>query len=630
MKKLKTYFNKHRLLLVLIVFVFYGNTLKNGYALDDNIVTGKENVTAQGIASIPKIFKSYYIDRSKDVKADYRPIVKVSYAIEHELFGVHAAISHFFNVFFYLLGLFLLYNLLVLLLSDYDKVIVFYCVAFFAMMPIHSEVVASLKNRDVLLCFIFCIIGFKNYILFFEAKKKKWLFFILSISSFYLAFLSKFDALPYLAIIPVLLFVKHPKQLKLVFLFVFLFILSFLLFKLTKKGVVEKDIARRFYYYFENPLYFEKTLKYKIVATLNSLGFYINQIVFPFKQCCYYGLDTISVFKLSAHGYVGIVTVPLLIFGLFKSFLKKDYLLFVGLFIFCASVSMYLNLVKPAVGIVADRFAFFSSLGIAIIIIRFVSKDISIKPTLSKNLKLLFGFVFVLFASITISRNKDWNSLESLIKADYTKYPNNAFLNYKQGLNIIKKVEDKNTELTIEQRKNKILEARSLIEKSIAIDSTYAVSQSYLSYVLIYMINDFTSALPHVNSAIKLKESTELFFYKAICLRELKNKDSSEYYLLKCIKRDSSYYNAYNLLMYDYNANKEYPKTINLFKNALEKGVKTIEVYNALGKTYWETKNNAEANIYYKKAMDIDPTNQEAAAMVKRTSINTVIKDSLK
>ena len=101
MKKLKTYFNKHRLLLVLIVFVFYGNTLKNGYALDDNIVTGKENVTAQGIASIPKIFKSYYIDRSKDVKADYRPIVKVSYAIEHELFGVHAAISHFFNVFFY-------------------------------------------------------------------------------------------------------------------------------------------------------------------------------------------------------------------------------------------------------------------------------------------------------------------------------------------------------------------------------------------------------------------------------------------------------------------------------------------------------------------------------------------------
>ena len=33
------------------------------------------------------------------------------------------------------------------LLSNYDKSIVFYCVTLFAILPIHSEVVASLKNR---------------------------------------------------------------------------------------------------------------------------------------------------------------------------------------------------------------------------------------------------------------------------------------------------------------------------------------------------------------------------------------------------------------------------------------------------------------------------------------------------
>ena len=127
-------------------------------------------------------------------------------------------------------------------------------------------------------------------------------------------------------------------------------------------------------------------------------------------------------------------------------------------------------------------------------------------------------------------------------------------------------------------------------------------------------------------TALKLKESTELYFYKAICLRETKQKDSSEFYLLKCIERDKTYYNAYNLLAYDYNANQEFQKTVDMYLKAIKRGAETVEIYNALGKIYWDQKNNAEANIYYQKALAIDASNQEAAAMVKRTS---VIKDTI-
>lgn len=56
MDKLKSFFTTHKLFLALLVFVFYGNTLKNDYALDDYIVTEKENITTKGISSIPKIF----------------------------------------------------------------------------------------------------------------------------------------------------------------------------------------------------------------------------------------------------------------------------------------------------------------------------------------------------------------------------------------------------------------------------------------------------------------------------------------------------------------------------------------------------------------------------------------------
>lgn len=618
MNKLKSFFTPHKLFLIIIVFAFYGNTMKNDYALDDYIVTEKDNITTKGISAIPKIFRSYYIDRSEDVRFDYRPLVKISYAIEHELFGLNASVSHFFNIFIYLIGLFILYDTLLLMFSEYDKSLLFYSVTLFAILPIHSEVIASLKNRDILLCFVFCIASLKTIFLFFESKNKKWWLLIISMLFLYAAFLSKFDALPYMAIIPVLIFIKYRPNMKWIISLILILFISLVLYRLSKRGILDKTTAKRVFYYFENPLYFENDLQYKIIAVFNSLGFYIQQIIMPFKQCCYYGLDTISVHKLGIHGYLGIIASPILIFGLIKSYLKKDFFLFSGLFIFCASVSMYLNFVVPAVGIVADRFAFFSSLGLAIVVISFLSKYIVLTTKPNTNIKVLFFGVLLLFGTMTFSRNKDWKNLYTLIDADYTKYPNNSFLNYKQGLNIIKTIEDKNSPLSLDQKKNKLIEARGLIEKSISIDSTYAISHSYLSYILVYLVNDFNAALPHINTALKIQETTELYFYKAICMRETKQKDSCEFYLLKCISRNNSYMNAYNLLMYDYNANNEFDKTIKLFNQAINSGVNTVEIYNGLGKTYWQMKNNEEAKKYYRKALDINPTNEEASEMLKR------------
>jgi tetratricopeptide (TPR) repeat protein len=221
---------------------------------------------------------------------------------------------------------------------------------------------------------------------------------------------------------------------------------------------------------------------------------------------------------------------------------------------------------------------------------------------------------------MTIKRNIDWNNKRSIIEADFAKYPDNSYLNYKRGMDIVQRTMETNTMLPPDQKRNKFIEARAFLEKSIQVAPDYANSRNYLAYVLVYLLNDFNAALPHINYSIAYKETTDLYYYKAICMRETKQKDSSEYYLLKCITMDNKYYNAYGLLAYDYNLNKQHQKSIDLFKGAIAKGVKTIEIYNALGKTYWEIGNNVEANFYYQKALEIDPSNQEAAAMVKRTS----------
>lgn len=43
---------------------------------------------------------------------EYRPIVKLSFAIEHELFGVRPWVGHLINVILYSLCLFLLFKVL--------------------------------------------------------------------------------------------------------------------------------------------------------------------------------------------------------------------------------------------------------------------------------------------------------------------------------------------------------------------------------------------------------------------------------------------------------------------------------------------------------------------------------------
>lgn len=622
MIKIKNYFNKQRLLLIFVVFLLYGNTLKNSYSLDDSIVTESTNITATGIKAIPTILRSYYLERAHDVKSEYRPLSKIAFAIEHELFGVYPGVSHAINLLLYILALFVLYEALLLLFSEYDKAIAFYCVLLFAVMPIHVEVVSSLKNREVLLSFIFSMIAFRHFLLFFTSDFKKWGSLIIASLCFYLSFFAKVDALPLIAIIPVLAYVKAVLRLKQALIILVVLAGLYLAFSYTKRGILGGDLTREVFY-FENPLFFHHEFIYRIIATFNSLGFYINQDLFAFKQSCYYGFDTIPVLRLSWHGWLGILAAPLLIYGLVRSYRKRNLLLFSGLFIFCASVSMYLNLERPAMGIVADRFAFLSSLGAAISVVAMVHYYFQLTPILSRNMKIAALLTGIVFGTSIISRNHDWKTLDTLLQADQPKYLNSAFLNYRLGLSIVQGVEQKRTKISSAvQQRDLFMKAKNLVETSVKIDPSYVVSRSYLCYIYIYLLNDFNAALPHVNIGLSQEKNTELYFFKAICMRETGRTDSAEVYLKKCLELDPGYANAYNLLSYDYSQSKQYQKTIDLYSGALAKGINTLPVNNGLGKTYWEMGDTTHAIIYYQRALAIDPQNEEANAMVKRLQKN--------
>ena len=83
LQQLKLFFNKERLILIGVVVILYTNALRNGYSLDDSIVTEPNNLTAKGFKAIPKIFKTFYIGSTEDYQLYYRRMVKIAFAVEH-------------------------------------------------------------------------------------------------------------------------------------------------------------------------------------------------------------------------------------------------------------------------------------------------------------------------------------------------------------------------------------------------------------------------------------------------------------------------------------------------------------------------------------------------------------------
>src|SRR5579863_6767704 len=68
-----------------ICFVLYGNTIPNGFSLDDEFVLHSDSIVAKGIKGIPELFKTRYAWDQKG-SYGYRPVVKVSFALEYALF----------------------------------------------------------------------------------------------------------------------------------------------------------------------------------------------------------------------------------------------------------------------------------------------------------------------------------------------------------------------------------------------------------------------------------------------------------------------------------------------------------------------------------------------------------------
>lgn len=184
----------------LFSFAIYFNSTFNDYNLDDELVTQNHRLTSQGISAIPEIFRSSYYSDNSGYKYEYRPIVLVSFAIEHSIWGDNAFMSHLVNVILYALTCMLLLLVLNYLLKEYNRLIPVLITIVFAAHPIHTEVVASIKNRDEILVLLFGLLTMLFACRY--AEKKDWLNLILIPIAMLIGMLSKPSASVFAFIVP--------------------------------------------------------------------------------------------------------------------------------------------------------------------------------------------------------------------------------------------------------------------------------------------------------------------------------------------------------------------------------------------------------------------------------------------
>ena len=182
--------------LFLIALILYSPSLGYEFTYDDYIHIEKNDYVTSEDISLDQIFSVF---KSSTFPGDlYRPIVMLSFRLQFLSSGINPFYYHFFNI---------LFNALVSILVFYfvDSILKSPLISFFASLiytvhPLHVEAVANIFGRNEILSAFFILSSLLLFRLYFEKNRISLLF--LSLSSTFIALLSKESATTFYLILP--------------------------------------------------------------------------------------------------------------------------------------------------------------------------------------------------------------------------------------------------------------------------------------------------------------------------------------------------------------------------------------------------------------------------------------------
>jgi len=465
--------------LYVFIFVFscllYSNTLWNRYAIDDTIVVTDNKFTKKGFGGIKDhfthdMFEGFFGERGAKLVSGgrYRPLSMTTLAMEYEIVRkmrgdkrdvidekniimtdadpyLNPMLSHGINVLLFALTCVLLYYILQLIIPKKyflktpigDLSVGFFAALLYAAHPLHTEAVANIKGRDEVMCMLFSLLSLLATIKYI--KTQNIIHLVWGVLIYFIALLSKENAITFLAVIPLVYYFFTNAKTKDYALAVGTYIVPVAIFLLIRSQFTQAGLKDESPEILNNPFippYNEFGTKYGTVL-YTFLRYYTLMILphplthdYYFNQIPYLGFDSVWVW-LSI-----IVTVGAVVYSLMN--LKKKNIAAFGILFFFITFSVASNVLFTVGVLMNERFIYMSSLGFCILLayLFIESKD---RFKLSPNLVLgIFVIILSLYSAKTFSRNFDWKDSFTLFRRDAVRSPNSAKIQTSVGGDLTK------------------------------------------------------------------------------------------------------------------------------------------------------------------------------------------------
>ncbi len=618
--------NKWNVLVILLVsFGIYVNTLFHDFVLDDRVVFTENQFVQKGLSGIIDIFSKdtyagYFKDSGRKSTVSggrYRPLTLGFYAIQYSVFGNNATMAHLFNILFYCLLNFILYRVLLKLLSykypAQATPVAFLTTLLFAVHPLHTEVVANIKGLDEIWSLLFCMLSL--YFLLKNTLANDKTNMILAGLFFLLALFSKENSIVFLALIPLALYQFIPDYKKQALRSIIPLAISSVLFFICRIAVIGPGLLAESKNFLENP--FLQIRGERIISMIPAEKYgtifftllkYIQLMWVPYPLTHDYAPKSVDTYSMiSIWPLLALFIYGALIYLAFKYFRSKP--------VYSWSIAVFIIALLPtsnfffSIGAyMGERYAFISSLGFCLAICYFALTELL--PKFNYTTALLAIFLLA-FSARTIARNMDWKDNLTLFSNDYDHSTNSAKLNSSLGFTLLENYRE-----SIDKEGNKHLLTKAIFHLKKAseiypnyLDCIYLLGNAY------YLSKDYKSAvityeryieLNHNDPSILKNYQKALREYGRYLFFEENNNQAAKNELLKSLKLNPKDDQVLELLG---SAEAELGyllKSVEYLLKSIEINPNSASTWANLYITYTRLDDKPKAQIAINKGMEID------------------------
>jgi hypothetical protein len=451
--------------------------------LDDQIVITSNSFTQKGFGGIWEIFTTEsftgFFGEQKDLVqgARYRPLSIATFAIENGLWGNNPGVSHAINIVLYALVSFLIYKLIFELYTPSKNFkiwsIAFLTAFFYLVHPLHTEAVANIKGRDEILVFLFSLLALLATLKW--EKTSKWRYSLMAGTFLLLGLFSKENAITFVAIIPLTLYIFYQSTLKSLIIKSMPLLITTILYLIIRWKIIgylwsdSSEITD----VMNNPFY-GMSISEKYATISFTLWKYIQLTLFPHPLSHDYYPYAIPILNWADYR----AYLPLLFYLIFAITgiwaLIKKYKAGYGLLFYLITLTIVSNVVINVGTFMNERFLFISSMGICLLLaigLIKLSKIAQYLKWLSYSISII---IIAGYCWKTFDRVPDWENALSLNTSAVQANPGSARANSFMSTALYNEWKVKPSS---EEKKQAIIEAYKYAEGAVEVLPKYRNAQ---------------------------------------------------------------------------------------------------------------------------------------------------------